>query len=192
MINKPSVTDSIAIFPSELGWMAVVGRGDAVRRLAFGYESPDEVLAALGTAKIEAARLGRWNPRLIARLQTYARGAKDDFRDVELDLGPRTEFQRRVVERCRRIGFGRTSTYAQLAADAGSPRAARAVGSVMATNPVPLIVPCHRVLAARGGLGGYSCPLGLEMKKRLLAIEAAAVARPGKRPARRRHAQAGA
>jgi methylated-DNA-[protein]-cysteine S-methyltransferase len=87
-----------------------------------------------------------------------------------------SDFQRAVVGHCRRIPPGQTLTYGQLAARVGRPRAARAVGRVMATNRFPLIVPCHRVVAAGGVLGGFSAPQGLAMKKRLLAAEAASIA----------------
>ena len=94
-----------------------------------------------------------------------------DFSDVPLALDHLTPFGRRVVAACRRIPWGQTRSYGELAAECGSPGAARAVGSVMAKNRYPLIVPCHRVLAAGGELGGYSAPDGLKMKRRLLAME---------------------
>ena len=109
--------------------------------------------------------------RLIARLQAYADGAFDDFLDVELDLAGKTRFQQAVLHHCRRIRPGSTLTYGELAARAGYPGAARAVGQVMKTNCVPLIIPCHRVVAAGGRLGGYSAPDGLRLKRRLLQLE---------------------
>jgi methylated-DNA-[protein]-cysteine S-methyltransferase len=165
--------DALALFPSELGWMAVLGSGETVRRLVYGYPSPEAAVGALGLIDASALRVANWNPRLIARLQAYARQGNDDFRDVKLQVEPRTLFQRRVIAACRRIPCGSTATYAQLAAAAGSPGAARAVGTVMKTNPVSLIIPCHRVLGAAGCIGGYSHPLGLDIKARLLALEAA-------------------
>ncbi len=83
----------------------------------------------------------------------------------------RTAFQRAVIDHCRRIPRGEVLTYGQLAERAGYPRSARAVGNVMATNRVPLIVPCHRVVGAGGNLGGFSAPQGLQMKRRLLRLE---------------------
>ena len=77
----------------------------------------------------------------------------------------------RVIAACRRIPWGETRSYGDLATECGSPGAARAVGSVMAKNRYPLIVPCHRVLAAGGDIGGYSAADGLVMKRRLLAAE---------------------
>ena len=98
-------------------------------------------------------------------------GAVDSFLDVPLDLNHFTPFRRRVYEACRRIPYGRTMTYAELAKKAGSPRAFRAVGSTMACNRLPLIVPCHRVVASGGKIGGFSAPDGISMKERLLLKE---------------------
>lgn len=114
-----------------------------------------------------------WCPDLVRRIQAYAAGGVDDFSDVQIDAGPQTAFQRRVVDRCRKIRFGQTMTYGQLARAAGSPAAARAVGNVMATNRTPLVVPCHRVVASSGGLGGYSAAGGTRTKLRMLEMEAA-------------------
>ena len=109
--------------------------------------------------------------RLIARLRAYADGVFDDFLDVALDLSGKTRFQQAVLHHCRRIRPGSTLTYGELAARAGYPGAARAVGQVMKTNCFPLIIPCHRVVAAGGKLGGYSAPDGLRLKRRLLQLE---------------------
>jgi methylated-DNA-[protein]-cysteine S-methyltransferase len=104
-------------------------------------------------------------------LARYAAGEAVDFSQVPLDLDHLTRFARRVVAACRRIPRGQVRTYGELAAACGAAGAARAVGSVMAKNRFPLIVPCHRVIGAGGGLGGYSAPDGLRMKRRLLALE---------------------
>jgi methylated-DNA-[protein]-cysteine S-methyltransferase len=112
---------------------------------------------------------------LVQRLSAYAEGRADTFLDVSLDLSHLTDFQREVVTLCRHIGYGKTLSYAELAARAGSPRAARAVGNVMRTNRFPLLVPCHRVVGSAGALGGYSAPDGLRMKERLLRMEAEGV-----------------
>ena len=94
-------------------------------------------------------------------------------RDLPLDLRG-TAFQRRVWEELRRIPAGQTRTYAQVAAAIGHPKAARAVGRACATNPAPVVVPCHRVVPASGGLGNYS--MGVERKRALLEREASAAA----------------
>ena len=92
--------------------------------------------------------------------------------DVALDLRGRSAFERRVLDVVRRIPRGKTRTYAQVAKHAGYPGAARAVGRAMAQNPIPLFVPCHRVVRSDGGLGGYSGG-GLKVKRWLLALEGA-------------------
>lgn len=161
------------IFPSDLGWMALAGRGDRVQRLTFGHKTETAAKRALGEIVREAQRDEVWFGDLVERLQAYALGARDDFRDVPIDVEHLTEFAVRVVERCRQIPPGATLTYGKLAEFAGSPRSARAVGNVMRTNRLPLIIPCHRVLAGSGKLHGYSAADGLKTKRRLLEMEMA-------------------
>jgi methylated-DNA-[protein]-cysteine S-methyltransferase len=110
-------------------------------------------------------------PGLQQQIRAYFDGNRVAF-DVPLDLSDRTPFQRRILRACLRIPCGRTRTYAQLAATAGYPSAARAVGATMAANPLPLIIPCHRVVRSDGGLGGYSADGGIALKRRLLDLEA--------------------
>lgn len=108
------------------------------------------------------------------RIAAYFDGENPDFStDPAVDLADRGLFTRNVLAACRRIPFGRTTSYAQLAGKAGRRRAARAVGTAMAHNPVPLIVPCHRVLRADGRLGGFSAWGGAATKQRLLRHERA-------------------
>jgi methylated-DNA-[protein]-cysteine S-methyltransferase len=114
-----------------------------------------------------------WYPELRQRLEAYAAGSVDDFADVELAQPEQTSFQIRVLTAVRRVGFGTTISYGELARRAGSARAARAAGQIMAQNTVPVIVPCHRVVGACGTLGGYSGPGGVRLKQRLLDLEQA-------------------
>jgi methylated-DNA-[protein]-cysteine S-methyltransferase len=159
------------VFPSELGWMCAAWRNGLLRELAFGHASPDQAVRALQHASVCPTEPNRDERQLVHRLQKFACRATDDFSDIELELSEHTAFQRRVVEACRAIPLGETLTYAELARQAGHPGAARAVGQVMATNRFPLIVPCHRVVASGGSIGGFSAPDGLSMKRRLLALE---------------------
>jgi methylated-DNA-[protein]-cysteine S-methyltransferase len=108
---------------------------------------------------------------LARRVQAYFAGARDSFADVELELEWATPFQRAVVEALRRVPYGETVTYGELAALAGHPGAHRAVGSVCAGNRFGLFVPCHRVVAA-AALGPYGS-LGSAYKRRLLELEGA-------------------
>ena len=112
-------------------------------------------------------------PLLRERLVGFFRGARDDFRDVELDLEGFTGFQRAVIEALRGVPYGETVTYGELAAFAGHPGAQRAVGSVCARNRFPILVACHRVVAA-GSLGPYGST-GTDYKRRLLALEGVAL-----------------
>ena len=112
-----------------------------------------------------------WVATVVGAVQRYFAGEDVDFSPVRLDLSAEPEFERRVYDALRRIGWGNTTTYGALAERAGSPGAARAVGRAMARNPVPVIVPCHRVLAAGGAVGGFSAHGGIATKQRMLALE---------------------
>jgi methylated-DNA-[protein]-cysteine S-methyltransferase len=105
-------------------------------------------------------------------LREYFAGRRKKF-TVALDLDG-TDFQRAAWEAMRKIPFGKTISYGDQARAIGKPKAFRAVGSANGRNPIPIIVPCHRVLAGDGSLGGYS--LGLAMKRKLLALEGISVA----------------
>lgn len=109
----------------------------------------------------------------MARLRAFFRGEPVTFEDVEIDLSWATPFQRAVVETLRAVPAGETVTYGELAALAGYPNAQRAAGSFCAANRFPVIVPCHRVVAATG-IGPYGS-LGPEYKRRLLALDRAEV-----------------
>ena len=109
---------------------------------------------------------------VIDAAKRYFAGEKVDFSDVALDLGVEDEFFEKIYAAARRLGWGQTTTYGSLAKELGAgPEAARDVGQAMARNPVPLIIPCHRVLAAGGKLGGFSAPGGSATKQRMLEIE---------------------
>jgi len=109
---------------------------------------------------------------LADRLAAHFSGARDSFGDVELDLDGCTAFQRAVVEALQGVPWGEVVTYGELAALAGFPNAQRAAGSVCAHNRFPLVVPCHRVIAANG-IGRYGAS-GVEYKRRLLELEGVA------------------
>lgn len=119
--------------------------------------------------------------KLASLLQDYAKGGLVDPAAAKITLADENlrDFQRRVLLALRKVPRGKTLSYAELAERAGSPAAARAVGQVMRTNPWPLIVPCHRVLASGGKLGGFSSPRGTSLKVELLRIEGVVVQRAG-------------
>jgi methylated-DNA-[protein]-cysteine S-methyltransferase len=111
--------------------------------------------------------------RAIDGIVTLLTGQPDDLRDVAIDLSEVPPFHQRVYEAARQIEPGHTMTYGEIAARLGEPRASREVGQALGQNPFPLIVPCHRVLAAGGKLGGFSARGGVTTKLRLLNIEGA-------------------
>jgi methylated-DNA-[protein]-cysteine S-methyltransferase len=176
------------VFPSELGWMALAWTDNGLVRFTFGHPSAAAAIASLDAdgnwTTTRDGDLPRWVANLAERLASYAAGNVEQFDDVPLDLSHLTAFQRKVVAKCRQISRGKTRSYGELAAAVGAPGAARAVGSVMAKNRFPIIIPCHRVVGAGKSLGGFSAPDGLDMKRRMLALEGSAIS---KNPAGTRH-----
>ncbi|HTJ62885.1 MAG TPA: methylated-DNA--[protein]-cysteine S-methyltransferase [Alphaproteobacteria bacterium] len=108
----------------------------------------------------------------IAAIKRYFEGEAVDFSAVPLDLAGQDHFFKQIYDAARRVGWGRTTTYGTLAKELGAgPEGARDVGQAMANNPIGLIIPCHRVLAAGGKLGGFSAPGGANTKLKMLALE---------------------
>ena len=114
----------------------------------------------------------------IEKIRKHLQGEVQDFRAVALDLENVAPFFRQIYEATREIPPGQTRTYGQVAKAVGQPAAAQEVGQAMAKNPVPILVPCHRVSAAGGKLGGFSAPGGPATKAKLLALEGASVNLP--------------
>ncbi len=117
----------------------------------------------------------RWKPSLMKTVQAmvgrYFSGQRVDFSNVHIEVKGCTAFSRQVLRACRNIGYGKTVTYERLAHMAGRPKAIRAAASVLAKNPIPLIIPCHRVIRKDGGWGGFSAEGGVATKKRLFRLE---------------------
>jgi len=155
-----------------VGALLVAATDRGLVRVAFACEGHDAVLERLAV---------QVSPRILhapARLDDAARqldeyfaGARRHF-DVPLDMRLAQGFGRAVLGQLRQIGYGRTASYAALAAAAGNPRAVRAAGTACGRNPLPVVVPCHRVVRSDGGIGGYAG--GSEVKRALLALESAA------------------
>jgi len=178
--SKPPIgVPSLAIFPTNLGWFGLLGSGEQLVWIQIGHASADEVRRAARRFLSEAADGSAlcesdWNPELRQRVERYTFGEPVDFADIPLRVPDGTDFQQRILKITRRIPFGKTMSYGELAAKAGYPRAARAVGSVMSSNRFPIVIPCHRVVAAGQKPGGYTSPQGVSLKLRLLALEAGA------------------
>lgn len=158
-----------ASMDSPLGELLVAVTDRGIVRVAYSSEVEDEVLAEL------AARVSPRVLRLPARtdgarheLDEYFAGSRRSF-DLPVDWSLVRGFAQGVLRATARVPFGETTTYRRVAEEAGSPRASRAAGNALGSNPIPIVVPCHRVLHTGGGLGGYAG--GLERKRALLTLE---------------------
>jgi len=144
-------------------------------------EATAQATASRIARKAGSNRAGAPPPEIAAvieKIRLHLEGKTQDFRGIAVDLEGATPFFRRVYEITREIPPGQTRTYGEIAKAAGQPAAAQEVGQAMAKNPVPIIVPCHRVSAAGGKLGGFSAPGGPATKAKLLALEGASINLP--------------
>ena len=156
------------VFDTEFGWMAIVASEKGLCRLTLPQPAADKALVLISDLLPKATVNTGTFRELVVRLGYFFEGKKVDFPD-ELDLQNATEFQRDVWRLTASIPYGETRTYGWIASKLGRPSSVRAVGQAMAKNPLPIIVPCHRIVGSNGSLGGYSG--GLELKKRLLELE---------------------
>lgn len=152
------------------GFVGFVATASGIARLTLPQPDARQAMERLLLHRTPGARLdtARFTP-LAERLERYFAGEPVAFDDLTLDLSGATPFQRRVLETVRGIPRGQTRSYAEVAALAGRPGAARAVGAVMAANPVCVVIPCHRVVGSDGNLTGFGG--GLALKRRMLALE---------------------
>lgn len=163
------------IFETALGFAGLAWGEHGIMRVVLPEPSPDAARAALlrRGLEVEEAELPPNVRKAIEQVAALLNGAPADFSGIEIDLSEMPEFSRRVYEVARAIPPGSTLTYGEVAAKLGQPSAAREVGQAMGQNPVPILIPCHRVVAASGKIGGFSAPGGSATKQKLLAIEAA-------------------
>jgi methylated-DNA-[protein]-cysteine S-methyltransferase len=159
------------LWRSPIGWIGLVA-GQAGLATVVSHPSEEEVRGRISIEYPQAAASGENDVLAVARLQLeeYFRGERHDF-DLPLDLSGLPPFTAAVLRRLVRVPYGTTVTYGELAAAAGSPGAARAVGRAMAINPLPLVIPCHRVLGTGGKMTGYSGGEGIATKEWLLDHE---------------------
>ena len=161
------------VFKTKWGYFGLAGTENALLKTCLPMPDSDEVKSLL-VKDLPAAQLDNTISKdLQAKIVAYFDGGDPvDFTfDIPLALDHFPAFTQKVLTACRRVTFGQTITYSQLAQKAGNPFAARAIGSVMAKNPLPLVIPCHRVLRSDGKLGGFSAPGGLNTKQKLLQLE---------------------
>jgi methylated-DNA-[protein]-cysteine S-methyltransferase len=169
------------VFDTALGTLGLSWRDQGLVRLRL----PDRDRATLerrlaaGGAEPATTNLPLAVGEAVVRLRRYAGGERVDFAGLPLDLGGVGDFDRLVYEALLQVGWGETVTYGELARRAGSPGLARAIGQSMGRNPLPIIIPCHRVLATGSRIGGFSAPGGTTTKQRLLALEGVDTASTG-------------
>ncbi len=159
-------------FESAIGTIYVAADGDTLVAVDFTSASESDFRKEL-SARVErtVSRSDSAALPAVRELREYFEGKRETF-SFTPDISGRTPFQRRALRAALKIPYGQTRTYAWLAKQAGSPRAARAAGQVMASNEVPIVIPCHRVIGSSGGLCGFAGGLkALDMKRKLLEIE---------------------
>ena len=167
---KHLIDVAVTTMDSPIGPLLLMATPKGLVRIAFESENRDEVLGEvaeqLSPRILEAPR--RLDP-VRRELEKYFEGKLKDF-DVPLDWSLTGEFARRVLRRTARIPYGSVASYGDVAVGIGTPRAARAVGNALGSNPIPVVVPCHRVVRTGGAIGGYGG--GLTRKRFLLDLEA--------------------
>jgi methylated-DNA-[protein]-cysteine S-methyltransferase len=155
---------SIAFFDTAIGTCGLAWTDRGVSNVHLpGTRNPDRSLQGL------PPQIGS----VIGRIQSLLAGEAVDFSDVQLDIGDVPKFHRAVYQATGAIPFARTRTYGEIAHEIGHPNGAQAVGKALGATPVPIVVPCHRVVGAGGRMVGFSAPGGVEMKRRLLVVEGA-------------------
>jgi methylated-DNA-[protein]-cysteine S-methyltransferase len=164
------------IFETKWGYFGLAGTESALYRTQLPGPEPKKIesrlLKNLPDAQFEKTYFKVLQKQIIA----YFEGASVNFSpDISVDFNGFGSFSRKVLTTCRNIKFGRPISYSELAKKAGRPAASRAVGNVMAKNPMPLIIPCHRVLRTNGKMGGFSAPGGISLKRKMLTLEQKAV-----------------
>lgn len=158
------------VVESPVGPLLVAVSERGVLRISFDAEPEAQLLRLARLAGPRVLRAPRAVDAMRRELDEYFSLRRRAF-DVSVDLRGVAPFTARVLEELARVPYGRTSTYGELAAKAGRPRAARAVGTVMNRNPIPIVLPCHRIVGASGSLVGYAG--GLDKKELLLRLEGA-------------------
>ena len=159
-----------SVLPLHLGSVGIIAGPQGLSNVILTKRKARETRSYLQQLFPDAQFNKHLMPLLQRQLRDYFAGKPVRFR-VKLDLSSLTPFQRQVLQACTKIEYGQTISYSQLARRIGKPKAARAVGGALARNPIPIVIPCHRVIAADGSMGGFSAEQGISLKKKLLKME---------------------
>lgn len=160
---------NLVLFDTCLGWMGIISSSAGLKKIIMPRKSKEEVLLRVNVScnLIEEEASAIFND-LPQRLKRFLNGELVDFSD-KLSLDGATAFQKIVWKIAQSISYGETRSYAWVARQMGNAKAARAVGQALGKNPLPIVIPCHRIISTNGSLGGFSA--GLELKKYLLRLE---------------------
>lgn len=160
MTHKPRKAEASQIFfdtlDSPIGTLTIVFSGGK--------------LTGIASRRPPGAKPGKMPPAVRRQLEDYFSGSLREF-SVEIALSCGTEFEKTVWLAISEVPYGETRTYKWLAGRIGKPGACRAVGRALAKNPIPIVLPCHRIIESDGHIGGYSCEGGVDLKRRLLDME---------------------
>ncbi len=162
-----------AIFLTAWGWAGFAADQKGLRIFVLPEERKENVLFRI-RKELKYNNLfedDRGWESLIGKVKEYYTGKKVGFTDYQLSLDSYTNFQRKILKTVREIPYGEIRSYKEAAEAAGYPRAYRAVGNTMRNNPLPLIVPCHRVIKSDGSLGGFSGKEGIALKRKMIDLE---------------------
>jgi methylated-DNA-[protein]-cysteine S-methyltransferase len=156
------------IFLTEAGWTGLIGSSSGICRTTLPEKSRDRVIQSLGLTEDIQESAADYFTDLIQTFMNYYSGLPVQF-SVQIDFSGVSCFQKAVYQAAMTIPYGETASYGWIARNIGKPLAARAVGQALGRNPLPIVIPCHRVLAAEGKLGGFGG--GLPLKQYLLKLE---------------------
>ncbi|TAN11915.1 MAG: methylated-DNA--[protein]-cysteine S-methyltransferase [Rhizobiaceae bacterium] len=175
------------VFPTAIGFIAMAWSGEGL--VSLQLPGPDREATRKRLLKGLGAQAGVFPPaeekalppavlEWVERIRAYASGEHADFSDIPLDLAGVDPFRQDIYAAARKLDYGETTTYGELAARAGHPGEAREAGQALGANPVTIVIPCHRIMAAGGRIGGFSAHGGIATKRKLLAMEHARFGAP--------------
>jgi methylated-DNA-[protein]-cysteine S-methyltransferase len=179
---KPTseITAGHAVLETVIGFMGIAWSEKGLIRLCLPERSREAIERRLlrHPGVSTSTDQPQWVVELIASIKAYAAGEDVDFSGVPVDLDGVDDFRLAIYDAARKLRFGETTTYGELARRAGHAGLPRETGAALGANPVPLVIPCHRILAAGGKIGGFSAPGGSATKEKMLAMEGVRVGPP--------------
>lgn len=180
MDNGSQITAGHAVLETVIGFMGIAWNEKGLIRLCLPERSREAVERRLfrHAGVSTSTEQPRWVVDLIAAIKAYAAGQDVDFSGVPVDLTGVDDFRLAIYDAARKLAFGEVTTYGELAKRAGHAGLARETGAALGANPVPLVIPCHRIMAAGGKIGGFSAPGGSVTKEKMLAMEGVRVGPP--------------